>query len=71
MPSIGDAQTEGQPEKDVSQSSTRKSSNGDYKTDYILVRQRWMFLDVTAVQGLNSSHTWTTLDGSERRVLVF
>jgi hypothetical protein len=48
-----------------------QNAAADYKTDYILVRQAWTCLDVKAFPGLNSSHIWMTLDGYERRGLVF
>jgi hypothetical protein len=51
--------------------SAAKAERADYKTDYIRVRRPWMSLDATATACLNSSHTWTILDGCEHRVLVF
>ena len=60
---------EGAPRRRVGR--TAQSSTVDYKTDYILVRQPWTMLDVSVTALLNSSHTWTILDGPEHRVLVF
>jgi hypothetical protein len=42
-----------------------------YNADYILVSPPWTVADDSAAAIMNSSHHWTTLGGSERRVLVF